>query len=169
MKGIISILKNKNISLGLCLALAIYITFMSERLPEVTDFIRSSIGRLIMCSVIVFISQHNLQLALMLALVFVTQVNNEGFLEPYASTQVIEPVNALDAISRPDSMPIEDGGTPLGPMTVSAPTAPTDDTADDTADTACDTTTLTWAEKLQAYFDAFGKTPGEGGQGAALS
>ena len=78
MNKVVATLKNKNTSLGLCIALAVYVAFMSGNLPEVSGFLRSNIGKLVMSGVIVFVSQHNVQLAIMLALVFVTQVN-EGF------------------------------------------------------------------------------------------
>ena len=80
MNRVIATLKDKNISLGLCVVLAVYVSFMSGRFSEVSDFLKSNVGKLIMCSLIVFVSQHNVQLALMLSLVFITQVN-EGFEE----------------------------------------------------------------------------------------
>ena len=79
MDRIVASLKDKNISLGLCVVLAVYVSFMSGRFSEVSDFLKSNVGKLIMCGLIVFVSQHNVQLALMLFLVFVTQVN-EGFM-----------------------------------------------------------------------------------------
>ena len=79
MDKTLALLKDKNVSLGLCLVLAVYVAFMSGRFPKVSDFLKSNMGKLIMCGLIVFVSQHNVQLALMLFLVFVTQVN-EGFM-----------------------------------------------------------------------------------------
>ena len=81
MDKTLALLKDKNVSLGLCLVLAVYVAFMSGRFPKVSDFLKSNVGKLIMCGLIVFVSQHNVQLALMLSLVFITQVN-EGFNEP---------------------------------------------------------------------------------------
>ena len=81
MNRVVVTLKDKNVSLGLCLVLAVYVSFMSGRFSKVSDFLKSNMGKLIMCGLIVFVSQHNVQLALMLFLVFVTQVN-EGFNEP---------------------------------------------------------------------------------------
>ena len=78
MNRVVVTLKDKNVSLGLCLVLAVYVSFMSGRFSEVSDFLKSNVGKLIMCGLIVFVSQHNVQLALMLSLVFITQVN-EGF------------------------------------------------------------------------------------------
>ena len=55
MDKTLALLKDKNISLGLCVVLAVYVSFMSGRFSEVSDFLKSNVGKLIMCSLIVFV------------------------------------------------------------------------------------------------------------------
>ena len=73
------LLRNKNVSMGLTVALVLYVSMFSDRLPLVAGFVRSTLGRLVVCSLIVFLSSRNVTLAVLLALAFVVTVQVENF------------------------------------------------------------------------------------------
>ena len=73
------LLRNKNVSMGLTVALVLYVAMFSDRLPHVSEFVRSTLGRLVVCCLVVFLSSRNVTLAVLLALAFVVTVQVENF------------------------------------------------------------------------------------------
>ena len=88
-------LKDKNVILVLTVALVAYISYFSNKLPEVSTFLGTRYGKLIMLALILFTAHHNLPIAILLSIVFLSKVK-EDFSNGTVGTSSVPSEKAID-------------------------------------------------------------------------
>ena len=73
MNNLVNTLKDRQVSLSLCVLLVVLMTFFSDKLSPVKDFMKNWYGKLTALLVVLFLAHHNVPLAMMTALLVVSQ------------------------------------------------------------------------------------------------